>query len=499
MSVLTEKFKEVVFSVLPITVIVLILHFTISPLEPHHLVRFLIGSMLIIVGLSIFLAGVDIGITPMGNHLGAVLAKTHRIWKVGLGAALLGFVVSIAEPDLHILAEQVDMVTTGMISKLSILVVVSIGIAIMLAAGFIRILYNIPLYRLLTVIYLIIFALSIFTTPEFLAISFDASGATTGALAVPFILALALGVSSMKKDSKASEKDSFGLVAIASAGAILGVLIMSLVTGQQQITGTLETAASNTTALFTPFFDIMPRISGEILLALSPLLVIFIVLQFATLRLARKAFHRILKGFAYSFLGLVLFLAGVNAGFMEVGRITGYQIALMDNKIYVLLVGFLLGLVTILAEPAVHVLTHQIEEVTSGSVKRKSVLVSLSIGVGAAVALAILKIVVPGILLWHYLLPGYIIAVALSYVTPKLFVGIGFDSGGVASGPMTATFILAFAQGTAEAIDTADVLLDGFGIIAMVALTPLIALQILGLIYKIKSKKPGGKTDAAKS
>lgn len=494
-----EKFKEVVFSVLPITVIVLILNFTISPLENHLLIRFIIGSVLIIIGLSIFLAGVDIGITPMGNLLGKELVKSRKIWIIITGTVLLGFLVSIAEPDLIILAEQVDMITSGVISKISILIVVSIGIGVLLALGFIRILYNIPLYKILTVLYLIIFALSIFASPEFLAISFDSSGATTGALTVPFILALALGVSAMKKDSKASEKDSFGLLAIASAGAIIAVLVMSLITGQREITGTLDTTTIESTALITPFINILPTLMGEVALALSPLLVIFIILQFASFKMSRKSFNKILKGFVYAFIGLVMFLCGVNAGFMEVGRITGYQIASMDNKFIILLVAFILGLVTILAEPAVHVLTQQIEDVSSGTVKRKAVLLSLSIGVGVAVALAILKIIVPSIMLWHYLLPGYIIAIALTYVTPKLFVGIGFDSGGVASGPMTATFILAFAQGTAQAVDTADVLLDGFGIIAMVALTPLIALQILGLIYKLKSKKLGGKTDDAKS
>lgn len=495
LNLLLEKFKEVVSSVIPITVIVLILHFTISPLETYQLLRFLIGSALIIVGLSIFLAGVDISITPMGGALGRALAKTHRVWKAGLGAALLGFLFTVAEPDLHILAEQVHSVTMGGISKGSILFIVSIGVALLLALGFIRILYNIPLYKVLTGLYLVILALGIFASPEFLAISFDASGSTTGSLTVPFILALALGVSAMKRDSKAAEKDSFGLSAIASVGAIIAVLIMSLATGQRQITGTIEAAAETSTLIIRPFLDSIPALAAESALALAPLLGIFIVFQAVSLKMPRKAFSKIIKGFIYAFIGLVLFLCGVNTGFLEVGRITGYQIASMDNKAYVLIVGFILGFATILAEPSVHILTHQIEEVTSGAVKRRAVLASLAIGVGVAVVLAILKILIPEIMLWHYLLPGYLIAIAMTYITPKLFVGIGFDSGGVAAGTMTATFILPYAQGTAEAIETADVLLDGFGIIAMVALIPLIALQILGLVYKVKSQKSGGTPD----
>jgi len=212
-------------------------------------------------------------------------------------------------------------------------------------------------------------------------------------------------------------------------------------------------------------------------------------------KLSKKALSKILKGIVYAFIGLVLFLSAVNAGFMEVGSIVGYGTASMENKFFVIFVGFLLGLVTILAEPAVHVLTHQIEEITSGYVKRGSVFLSLSIGVAFSVALTIIKIIVPGVKLWHYLLPGYIVAIALMQFVPGLFIGMAFDSGGVASGPMTATFILAFAQGVAEAIEGADVLLDGFGVIAMVALTPLIALQALGFIYKIKSRKGGLNTN----
>ena len=178
---------------------------------------------------------------------------------------------------------------------------------------------------------------------------------------------------------------------------------------------------------------------------------------------------------------------------MEVGYYVGYNLALLDSKAFVLIVAFILGLVTILAEPAVHVLTHQIEDVTNGYVNRKMVGVALCIGVASAVALSILRILVPEIRLWHYLLPGYIISVALSYYVPNLYVGIAFDSGGVASGPMTATFILSYAQGVATATPWADVLLDGFGVIAAVAMTPIIALQVLGLVYKMKSKKVGLK------
>lgn len=497
MNLVTEKLKEVLLAVLPITIIVLILHFTIIPIERPLLLRFLIGAALIIIGLSIFLAGVDIGITPIGNIMGSTLAKTNKFLIVIIAGLILGFFISIAEPDLHILGAQVSFVSSGVVSKWLIVMIVSIGIAFMLSLGLGRILYNFPLYKLLTFIYGIILILSIFTSPEFLAISFDASGATTGALTVPFMLALATGVSHLKKDSKSSEKDSFGLVGIASSGAIIAVMIMSILSKTDRITATLEVDTEVSESIIAPFIEKIPQISFEIILALAPILIIFLIFQKISFKLSKKSVRKILFGVLFTFIGLVIFLVGVNAGFMDLGTVVGYKIASLDNKVYLIIVGFALGLVTILAEPAVYVLTHQIEDVTSGYVKRKVVLIFLSIGVGFAVALSMIRIMVPEIQLWHYLLPGYIISIIMSYYVPKLFVGMAFDSGGVASGPMTATFILAFAQGAADAIESADVLIDGFGMIAMVAMAPIIALQILGFVFKTKSKKGGVESDVA--
>lgn len=499
MNILTKKFKEVLYAVLPITIIVLLLNFTIVPLEGSLIIRFVLGATFIIFGLTIFLFGVDIGVTPIGNLMGEILAKSNKLWIIASGGLILGFIISIAEPDLHILARQVDFVTSGLISNFSIILIVSIGIGIMISIGLIRILYNTPLYKLLTIIYSIIFILALFTSPEFLAISFDASGATTGALTVPFILALAIGVAALKKNSKDSEKDSFGLVGITSTGAILSVMLMNVFAGIDEISTDIEFNIIQTDSIMAPFIENIPVTLKEVLLALLPLLLIFLVFQKNYFKLSKMEYRKILKGLLYTLIGLVLFLVGVNAGFMEVGNMIGFNLASFDNKLPLIIIGFILGLVTILAEPAVYVLTNQIEDVTSGYVKRKLVLIALSLGVGLAIALSMLRIISTEIQLWHYLLPGYLISIILTYFTPKLFVGIAFDSGGVASGPMTATFILAFAQGAANAIEGANVLIDGFGIISMVALTPLIALQTLGLIFKVKLKKGGEVVDEQQS
>lgn len=362
--------------------------------------------------------------------------------------------------------------------------VVSLGLAVMLSLGFLRIFYNVPLYQVLFALYVIIFALAIFVSREFLAISFDASGSTTGILAVPFILSLSVGISKLKKDSEASEQDSFGLVAIASTGAIISVMLLNIFSGSGQLVGGGETDIMQ----IQPIGEIVWTYFKESLMAVVPLLVILLVLQNISFKLKKKELRKLLTGFVFAFVGLFIFLVGVNAGFMNVGVRLGYYLAGFENKIYIIVIAFILGIVTILAEPAVYVLTHQIEDVTSGYVKRKAVLVPLALGVGVAVMLSVVRILVPAVQLWHYLLPGYILCVVLMFIAPKLFVGIAFDAGGVATGPMTATFILAFIQGAAQAFEGADIVVDGFGMIAMVAMMPIITLELLGLIFGLKAK-----------
>lgn len=494
MSVLTEKFKEVVGSVLPIALLVIVLHLTVAPLEGDLLIKFFIGTAVIIIGLTIFLIGVDQSVRPIGQHMGGWMTKKGKLTILIIGALLLGFVISVAEPDLHILANEVEAVTDSIIPALLMVFVVSVGIAIMMTIGLVRTVFDWSIRTVLLVAYAVIGVLSIFAIPEILAIAFDASGATTGAMTVPFMLALLLGVSSIKKNGRASVDDSFGLVGTASTGAILGVLVLGLIMGVDRLDGDLPQDELQHLGIGETFAAEVPAVLGTTLLALVPIFVIFLIFNFVKLKLKRNSFRRIMIGGVFSFAGLFLFLLGVNAGFMEVGSYLGGAVALR-NPVLVVFIGFLLGFVTILAEPAVHVLTNQIEDVTAGYVPRKTVFLTLSIGVGVAVALSMLRTLVPEIQLWHYLLPGFGLGIIMMYFTPTLFVGMAYDSGGVASGPMTATFILAFANGVASAVPTADVMIDGFGMIAIVAMTPIIAIQILGMIFKYKQRKKEKTSD----
>ncbi len=475
-------------AVMPVVIIVILLKILLIPIGMNLLFDFIIGAIFIIIGLTFFLIGVDIGIIPLGRIIGVLITKRNKLWIVIISSFILGFIISFAEPDLLIFSKQIDNITNGNISYFTILSIVSLGIAVLMILGFLRLVFNIPLIIILSILYGIIGILSIFISQEFLAISFDASGVTTGALAVPFILSLSLGITSMKKDSKAAQKDSFGLVAIVSAGAIISVMLLNILTKSK---GTIEMMSSDIESSAKKLSMLSNIINSlkDSFYAFLPLILIFILIYIKSKVINKEETRKIIFGFIYSLIGLTLLLAGVHNGVMEIGMFIGNYLVGLETYTYLIAIGGILGVVTILAEPAVYVLTNQIEEVTSGYVKRYSVLIALSLATGTAIILSLIRIVVDEIELWHYLLPGYMIATMLMFITPKIFIGMAFDAGGVATGPMTATFLLAFINGAASNHEHANILTEGFGMVAMVALMPIIILQSMGVIYKIKTLK----------
>ncbi len=502
MNILVNYLKNNTQAVVPIAIIVLVLHFTLVPLGTPVVVRFLLGALSLIVGLSIFLVGVEIGITPMGTLTGSSLVKTNKLWLFLLGGGLLGLFVSMAEPGLLVLVNQIEFVTAGAIKASTLLAIVPTGFAIMIALGFARVFLGLSIKIFFAVGYSLIMILAWFTSRtslEFLSIGFDSSGSMTGILVVPFVMALAVGISGMRKDSKKGEEDSFGLIGAGAMGPILAVMILNFFTPALDYPViSLDPAAIEIGSIMSVFLNIMPDSIRDSFIALLPLAISLLILQKVLFKLEKRQFSRIVKGFAYTLLGMFLFFMGVNGGFMEVGSQLGYLLASMDNKFWFLITSFVLGFVTILAEPSAFVLTHQIEDVTSGYVKRKAVAASLSIGVGGAILLSAIRILVPWLSLWHFLLPGYLIAIGMIYFVPNLFVGIGFDAGSVGTGPLTTTFILAFIQGAASAFEGADLLRDGLGMIALVAMMSIITLLALGVVFEVKSKKQGVEMDVTR-
>ncbi len=453
-----DEVKQNAKAVVPIAILVLILNL-FRPVDNKLIGNFLLGCLGVILGLSIFLTGVDLSISKIGSFMGDFIAKSENILKVVIFGIFIGFIISVAEPDFLILANQVRS-AVGLGSFL-IVAIISAGVGVMISIGLYRIFKEIKLSSLMMVVYGVIFIIMLITNDLGHAIAFDASGATTGAMTTPFIIALGLGVSKLKGESK-GEENSFGLVGIASAGPILAGLLMSISIDSSNV---LIEEMAHTSALYSGF--------KSATFAIVPISLVFFVMDKLVFKIKNK--KNINLGLIYTYLGLIIFLASVEGGFMELARVMGENYA--DFKL-VPLIGFILGLLVVLAEPAVFVLSEQVEEVTGGSIHKSSIMKALSLGVAFAVMLAMFRIKIEGFKLWMLIVPGFLLALILSRNVPQLFVGIAFDSGGVASGPMTATFILAFCQGVAGNVA------DGFGVIAFVALMPVITIMIMGSFYK---------------
>lgn len=483
MTLFIDKMKEVSKTLLPVVLFVLFISLTTVSVPSDIVIRFLIGSVILLVGLTIFLWGVDTAMEPIGEHMAKEVGSSKSLIKILFLSFLLGFLITVAEPDLLILGNQIQDASSDGISSTMIVYMVSLGVGILISLGVLRLLRGMKMNLFMAIVYGIILVLGFFVSEEFLAISFDASGATTGALTTPFVLALSNGLSTFK-GGKDAEENSFGLVGIMSAGPILAVMLMSILSGQRNIQGVAEEYVFSS-GILGPILSTLPHVILESITALIPITVLFFVFNAMKFKLDKEEIRNILIGLGLTLLGLILFLTAVNSGFMDMGRILGMEIAAKNTKLLVF-IGFLSGLIIVLVEPAVHVLGEQIEEVSGGSIPISIIRLTLSLGVGTAIAISMLRIVSPDVKLWYFLLPGFAIAVILSFFSDPIFVGIAYDAGGVASGPMTATFVLAFAQGAATSIETANVLVDGFGVIAMVAMAPVFSLMVLGLIFKYR-------------
>lgn len=479
---LLEKLKESLGAVLPIIGIVLVLCFSIAPIPNSVLMTFVVGAVLLIIGMMFFTLGAEMAMTPMGERIGTKLTNTRKISVVIVLCFILGFIITISEPDLQVLAEQVPS-----IPNYTLIIAVATGVGIFLVAAVLRMLFGIPLAHMLLILYPIIFILASIVPQDFLTVAFDSGGVTTGPMTVPFIMALGIGFSAVRSD-KHAENDSFGLVALCSVGPILAVLLLGLLyhpeeSGYEQ---TMIVKTDNSVEMWQLFQEGLPYYMKEMLISLLPIILFFFIFQIVSLHLHKKTLVKIIIGIIYTYIGLVLFLTGVNVGFMPAGNYLGQVIAGLSYPWIIVPIGMLIGYFIVKAEPAVYVLTEQVEELTSGAISAKAMGMSLSIGVALSLGLAMVRVLTGISILW-FLLPGYAVALGLTFSVPKIFTAIAFDSGGVASGPMTATFLLPFSMGACEALG-GNVVTDAFGVVAMVAMTPLITIQILGLIYQIQEQ-----------
>ena len=480
---LKEKIRESLSAVIPITGIVLMLSIFVIPMELGSVVMFLTGALMLIVGMGFFQLGAEMAMTPLGEGVGVQISKMKKLLTVLLTGFLMGVIITVSEPDLQVLAGQVPSVP-----NMVLIMTVAVGVGLFLALAIVRIRYKISLSMLLIVCYLALILVSAFVPKEFLAVAFDSGGVTTGPMTVPFIMAMGVGLASVRSDKNAAN-DSFGLVALSSVGPILAVLILGCFFKPTEAAYTLTDVATVVTTqdVARVFAQGLPLYAREVLLSLVPILWVFLIFQWLTHRYHGLQIKRIIVGFGYTYIGLVLFLCGANVGFAPVGAYLGKELAGLSLRWILVPIGALIGYYIVKAEPAIQVLNHQVEAVTNGAISVKMMNRCMQIGVAASVGLAMLR-VLTGISIQWFVIPGYIIALVLSRMVPDIFIGIAFDSGGVASGPMTSTFLLPLSIGVCEALG-GNLMTDAFGVVALVALTPLIAIQLMGLVYKLKTAK----------
>ncbi len=485
--VLAEKLKEAAASVLPVTAIVAVLCLALVRVDVGLMLSFLLGSGLLILGMGLFTLGAELSMSRIGNLIGAKMTKSRKLWFILAVSFLLGVAITMAEPDLQVLATNVPA-----IDKTVLIVTVSVGVGLFLMLCMVRILFSVSLRLLLIVFYALLFLGAFLSDAGFLSVAFDSGGVTTGPMTVPFIMALGVGVASIRSDENA-KADSFGLVALCSIGPVMAVMLLGAIypTDTQADVGMVIGGFETTVELGGAYLRSLPTYMLEVAMALLPIFVFFLLFQVFSLRLRKLPLTKIVMGVGYTFLGLVLFLTGVNVGFSPLGYVLGKELVTSGLSALLIPLAMLMGWFIIDAEPAVHILNKQVEELTSGAISAKAMGLSLSVAVALANGLAMVR-VLTGLPILYFLLPGYAVALGLSFFVPRTFTAIAFDSGGVASGPLTATFMLPLAMGACTTLG-GNVMTDAFGLVALVAMMPLITVQVMGGIYVLKSRT---KTDA---
>ena len=479
-AIFREKISEALASVLPITGIVLLLSISIVPMDPGVLALFLFSAIALVGGMALFTVGADMSMSPLGEGIGVEMSRSKHLLPKILVCFTLGLLITIAEPDLQVLAEQVPSVP-NMVLILS----VAIGVGFFMVISLLRTRFHIRLSYLLMGFYAIVLVLAIFAPDSFVPTAFDSGGVTTGPITVPFIMAFGAGMAAIGSNHS---EDSFGLVALCSVGPILSVLMLSIFykPDASEYVPTPIAEIETTKDAFIEIARAIPHYAQEMLIAFLPIVAVFILFQLFFRRFHGRELPKAIIGFVYTYIGLVLFLTGANVGFMPAGQLIGAELAGSDFSIILIPIGMLIGWFTVAAEPAVHVLKRQVEEISNGTITQRSIGVGLSVGVSISVGIAMLR-VLTGIPIYPFMLAGYVLSLAISFFVPPLYTGVAFDSGGVASGPMTTTFILPFALGACAALG-GNIMTDAFGVVAMVAITPLITIQCIGLAAELRRK-----------
>lgn len=489
---LREKLTESAKSVLPLTLFVLFVNFLLvtaagKGMPDETFLQFVIGAVFLLVGIALVELGAHMSLVPMGNGMGAFLTKSRRYPLIIICCFLIGVFVTMAEPDLAILAAQFPGV-----DDFKMIVIVSAGVGVLLVFGVMRVIRRVPLPVALAVFYAMVFILAFFEPGNFFSFAFDSGGVATGPIVVPFIMSIGLGLAAVRGGSR-SVSEGFGMVGVCVIGPIAAMLIFGIA-GRYDLAGIegLVVHEPSGHGVLGDFLHAIPHYVWEVALALLPIIVFFLIFQFFYMHLSRHSLARIGVGLAYTYLGHMIFLTGVSVGFLPAGTYIGAALAgLPAGWNYLLIpVGMVMGSLVVMAEPVVYLLNSRVDELTVGAISKRAMTTMLSLGAAVSMGIAMLRILT-GFPLWIVLLAGYSVSIILSFFVPRLFTAIAFDSGGVVSGAMAICFLLPFAKGACMELtgSVESVLTDAFGIIALISMTPVIMIQLLGLVYTVKLKK----------
>ena len=488
--------KDVFISSLPLVAIIVLVCGFIAPFEnPDDYFKLISGYISVLVGQALFLVGLEESILPIGKMVGSSLVHLKKAIFIILFGLLFGLFATVAEPALAVLARQTHLIL-DIVNESVFVWILSLGIGVFVGLAMYRIIKDYSIKKTFAILYILIFLVVPFVPEQFVALAFDGSGATTGDVSVPFILALGMGVSLTMSKRKTND-DTFGIIGIASAGPILSLfiygIILKFING-----GQIPPAALYDPSATGSLWEVILSNCNDVAFALLPVVILFLPFQVFMIKLPRREFLRIIIGTIPVFLGLLIFLSGIDYGFAFTGKYIGE--VFLDParpewfRWLLLIVGFVLGAAITLSEPAVTVLGEQLEEITNGHISKTTIKMTLAIGIGVASLLSIAKILTQINILW-FLVPLYAIALIMMKYASNLFVGLAFDSGGVTGGALTSAFLTPLTLGIAQAISNESgpmaqsVLTNGFGIIAFISVTPLIAVQTLGIIYDYQLSK----------
>lgn len=475
---LYSEFKDAISSVIPIALLVLVISFFIG-ISTKNIISFGISSILLILGITLFTFGADLSMVIIGDRVGSVLIRSKKLFYILISTFLIGFVITIAEPDLMVLASQLTA-----IPNILIILIISFGVGLFLMLAFYRIIKGISINKIILISYVIILLLVCFTPSSFTGIAFDAGGVTTGPMSVPLLIAIGYGFTKLRSDKKA-RNDTFGLVGLASIGPIIFILLLGLFFNLDSVYDTSVFTTNG--SLILQYLDAFYNNFIEIVLALVPILFVFIIFELFNDTLSDYDMRKVVLGLIAALLGLTFFLTGANVGYIKVGYMLGSLFVEKNLGFYLIILGMVIGYLIVKAEPAVKVLVEQISDLTEGSISKNVINTCLSVGTCLAVFIALIR-VFTGISILYFIIPGYIITLILAYFTPDIFTAVAFDAGGAASGPLTSSFLLPICIGSCMMLG-GNILVDAFGILGLVSTTPLIVIQGLGVIYKLKLKK----------